>query len=139
VVVLGLGFFAGGCMVWAVATGLTPSLPVAITGIVMTGIGVGLTLPTLMGAAAASLPPSSFATGSGVVNMIRQTGMAIGVAMLVALVGGGGTPAERLQAFRLAWWVMAAITAVGVAPLVLLRKPSTALEPAAAARQGAPP
>ncbi|HEY2873405.1 MAG TPA: MFS transporter [Reyranella sp.] len=124
VVVLGLGFFAGGCLVWALMIGLTPSLPAAIVGIVMTGIGVGLTLPTLMGIAAASLPPSSFATGSGVVNMIRQTGMAIGVAMLVVLVGGGGTPAERLQAFHLAWWVMAAITAVGFAPLMLFRKPA---------------
>ena len=125
VIVLGLGFFAGGCIVWALTTTLTPSLPVSIAGIVMTGIGVGLTLPTLMGTAAASLPPSSFATGSGAVNMIRQTGMAIGVAMLVALVGGGGAPADRLQAFRLAWWGMAAITVVGFAPLVLLRKPPT--------------
>jgi len=58
------------------------------------------------------------------VNMIRQTGMAIGVAMLVALVGGGGAPTERLHAFHLAWWVMAAITAVGFAPLMLFRKPS---------------
>jgi MFS family permease len=122
VIVLGLGFFTGGCIVWALMIGLVPSLLVSIVGIVMTGIGVGLTLPTLMGTAAASLPPSSFATGSGVVNMIRQTGMAIGVAMLVALVGGGGAPSERLQAFHLAWWVMAAITAVGFAPLMLLRK-----------------
>ena len=122
VVVLGLGFFGGGCVVWAVAIGLAPNLIAATVGIVMTGIGVGLTLPTLMGAAAGSLPPSAFATGSGVVNMIRQTGMAIGVALLVALVGGGGTPAERLQAFHLAWWVMAAIAAVGFAPLMLLRK-----------------
>ena len=44
--------------------------------------------------------------------------------MLVVLVGGDGTPAERLQAFHLAWWVMAAITAVGFAPLMLLRKPA---------------
>ncbi|HEY4168312.1 MAG TPA: MFS transporter [Reyranella sp.] len=123
VIVLGLGFFSAGCIMWAVMIGLTPSLPAAIVGIVMTGIGVGLTLPTLMGTAAGSLPPSSFATGSGVVNMIRQTGMAIGVALLVALIGGAGTPAERLQVFHLAWWVMAAITAVGFAPLVLLRKP----------------
>jgi hypothetical protein len=58
-----------------------------------------------------------------VINMIRQTGMAIGVAMLVAIVGGGGAPVERLHAFHLAWWAMAAVTAVGFAPLVLLRKP----------------
>jgi EmrB/QacA subfamily drug resistance transporter len=123
VIVLGLGFFGGGCIVWALAVDLTPNLLAAIAGIVMTGIGVGLTLPTLMGTAAGSLPPSSFATGSGVINMIRQTGMAIGVAMLVAIVGGAGAAAERLHAFHLAWWAMAAVTAVGFAPLLLLRKP----------------
>jgi MFS family permease len=123
VIVLGLGFFGGGCIVWALAVDLTPNLLAAIAGIVMTGIGVGLTLPTLMGTAAGSLPPSSFATGSGVINMIRQTGMAIGVAMLVAIVGGGGAPVERLHAFHFAWWAMAAVTAVGFAPLLLLRKP----------------
>jgi EmrB/QacA subfamily drug resistance transporter len=124
VIVLGLAFFAGGCIEWALAVGLTPDPLVAIAGIMMTGVGVGLTLPTLMGTAAGSLPPSSFATGSGVINMIRQTGMAIGVAMLVALVGGVDAPAERLHAFRLAWWVMAAITAAGYVPLLLLRKPA---------------
>ena len=65
-------------------------------------------MPTLMGAAAASLPQSSFATGSGAVTMIRQTGMAIGVAVLVAVVGTASTPDEKLAAFRSAWWLMAA-------------------------------
>jgi hypothetical protein len=53
--------------------------------------------------------------------MIRQTGMAIGVAGLVALVGGTGTPSERLAAFQAAWWLMAAIAAVGLIPTLLIR------------------
>ena len=52
-----------------------------------TGIGVGLTLPTMMATASSSLPPASFATGSAVVNMIRQIGLALGVAVLVAVLG----------------------------------------------------
>ena len=122
VVVLGLAFFAAGCVWWALGVRLEPSLASALGGIVLTGIGVGLTLPTLMGTAAASLPPSSFATGSGVVNMIRQTGFAIGVAALVALVGAAGTPIERLAAFKTAWWFMVAITAVGVIPTFLIQR-----------------
>jgi MFS family permease len=121
VIVLGLGFFGGGCVWWVLAVKLEPDLVAAIGGIALTGIGVGLTMPTLMGTAAASLPPSSFATGSGVVNMIRQTGMAIGVAVLVALVGAAGTPSERLAAFQAVWWIMAAVAAVGLIPTILIR------------------
>jgi EmrB/QacA subfamily drug resistance transporter len=122
VVVLGLAFFAAGCVWWAVGIGIEPDLVAAVGGIIFTGIGVGLTLPTLMGTAAGSLPPSAFATGSGVVNMIRQTGMAIGVALLVAVVGASVTPAEKLAAFKLAWWAMAAITAAGLLPTPLIQR-----------------
>ena len=121
VVVLGLVFFAAGCLWWALGVELEPNLVSALGGIVLTGIGVGLTVPTLMGTATASLPPSSFATGSGVVNMIRQTGFAIGVAALVASVGGASTPVERLAAFKVAWWFMVAITAVGVIPTLFVK------------------
>jgi EmrB/QacA subfamily drug resistance transporter len=122
VVVVGLVVFAAGCLWLALDVQLEPSLVGALGGIVLTGIGVGLTLPTLMGTATASLPPSSFATGSGVVNMIRQTGFAIGVAALVALVGAASTPLERLAAFKAAWWFMVAITAVGVIPTFLIQR-----------------
>ena len=120
VIVLGLVFFGGGCAWWALAVKLEPNLVAAMGGIALTGIGVGLTMPTVMGTAAASLPPSSFATGSGVVNMIRQTGMAIGVAGLVALVGAAGAASERLAAFQAAWWLMAAVAAVGLIPTLLI-------------------
>jgi EmrB/QacA subfamily drug resistance transporter len=122
VVLLGLAFFAAGCVWWALGVRLEPSLASALGGIVLTGIGVGLTLPTLMGIAAAALPPSSFATGSGVVNMIRQTGFAVGVAALVALVGAAGTPMERLAAFKTAWWFMVAVTALGAIPTFLIQR-----------------
>ena len=122
VILIGLAFFAGGCAWWAVFVGLASSLPVALVGILMTGVGVGLALPTIVSTAAGALPPSAFATGSGIVNMIRQTGLAVGVAVLIAIVGGAAAPADRLAAFRTAWWVMAAITASSALPLLLLRR-----------------
>ena len=87
VVTLGLIVFAAGCAWWAMDVTLTPNLVAALGSVALTGIGVGLTMPTLIGAAAGSLPPSSFATGSAVVNIIRQTGMAVGVAGLIAIIG----------------------------------------------------
>ena len=126
VVASGLACFAAGNIWWAIAASPEPSYVAVVGGIMLTGIGVGLTLPTVMGVASGSLPPSSFATGGGVLNMIRQTGMAIGVAVLVALVGVPGSQAERITAFQHAWWAMAAITAVGLIPTLLLLRPKRA-------------
>ncbi len=123
---LGLVFFAGGCLWWASFVSLQPSYFMVVGGIVMTGIGVGFTLPTVMGAASGALPPSSFATGGGVINMIRQTGMAIGVAVLVAIVGTPGSMTDRLAAFQIAWCAMAAITVGGLIPAVIMLRPKPA-------------
>ena len=105
---------------WATALGLEPNFALAVIGIVPAHIGVGLTFPTLMGVSTSSLPPSSFATGSGVINMIRQAALAIGVALFVALLGSPVSAAARLQAFQQAWWIMAAITALGLIPTFFL-------------------
>ena len=85
--VVGLGsvMFAAGVAWWALAITSQPDYLVGVLGgIILTGVGVGLTLPTMMATASASLPPTSFATGSAVINMVRQTGLALGVAVLVA-------------------------------------------------------
>src|SRR5438132_11830861 len=54
-------------------------------GLILAGAGAGLTQAPLF-AAASSLPANRATTGSGVLNMARQTGSALGVAMLVALL-----------------------------------------------------
>jgi MFS family permease len=128
----GLAFVALSSASWAVGTGLEPDLAGTLASMVLMGIGVGLALPTLMGAGAAALPPSAFATGSGVLNMIRQTGMAIGVAVCVALIGSPQTPTERLQAFQSAWWAIAVVALAGLVPLLLLRQPKRAQAPSPA-------
>ena len=125
VVAGGLAIFAAGVIVWAVLAGPTPDLGFAILCVIPSGIGVGLTLPTLMGVGTAALPASSFATGSAVINMVRQIGFAVGVAIFVAIVGLPASPDETMTAFRLAWWTMAAITALGLIPLLPSRRQIT--------------
>jgi hypothetical protein len=102
-----------------------------VIGMVAAGIGVGLAFPTLMGVGTSSLPPSSFATGSGVINMIRQAGLAIGVAIFVAIIGSPASREANLAAFHRGWWIMAAMTALGLVPAALLirnvvKRPSSA-------------
>ena len=128
-VVIGAGatVFAAGIAWWAVAVQLSPHYLEILPGMLVTGIGVGLTLPSLMSTAAGSLPPPSFATGSGVVNMLRQVGFAVGVAMLVAILGTPHGPAAELTVFRHGWYATAAI-ALGAAlsAIILRRRPAAA-------------
>jgi EmrB/QacA subfamily drug resistance transporter len=106
----GATVFAAGITWWALAVGLQPDyVGDVVGGMVLTGIGVGLTFPTYLSTAAASLPAQAFATGSAVINMLRQIGLAMGVAVLVAILGSSTAPAQRLTAFQHGWTVIAAI------------------------------
>lgn len=58
-----------------------------VPGLVMTGIAVGMVLPSLSGAAVAKLTPARFGVGSAVNQAIRQVGSVLGVAITVVLVG----------------------------------------------------
>jgi MFS family permease len=108
--------FTLGPLLWATMTGGQPNIGVVISGMICTGIGVGLTFPTLMGAGTAALPPSAFATGSGVINMIRQAAMAIGVAFLVAIIGTPHSLQDRIATFHRAWWVVTGLTLFSLIP-----------------------
>ena len=77
VIAAGSTIFAAGVAWWAVAMGLEPNyVSEMLGGMLLTGIGVGLTLPTFMATGTSALPPHSFATGSAVINMLRQIGLA---------------------------------------------------------------
>ncbi|WP_398407118.1 MFS transporter [Streptomyces sp. WSLK1-4] len=78
---------------------------------VLGGVGVGLTLGTLVAAGVSSLPGHRSATGSALVNSVRQISATVGVALLVAVVGAQVGPAQR-QEFRAAWLVAAALALV---------------------------
>jgi EmrB/QacA subfamily drug resistance transporter len=78
--------FAAGGLWWLWQVGATPHYASELLpGLLMSGAGVGLTLASLSSAAVASLPPARFATGSAVLNMCRQVGSVLGVAVLVAI------------------------------------------------------
>ncbi len=121
VALCGLVVFAAGVAVWAAFAGADASLGFAILCVIPSGIGVGLTVPTLMGMGTSALPPSSFATGSGVINMVRQIGFAVGVALFVAIIGATASVEERLAVYQLVWWRMVGLTALGMIPMVWLR------------------
>jgi EmrB/QacA subfamily drug resistance transporter len=133
VIAVGATIYAAGATWWALAAGPTPDyVGEMLGGMLLTGIGVGLTLPTFMATGASSLPPESFATGSAVVNMLRQVGLAIGVAVLIAVLGAPATPAAAQTAFEHGWYVIAGAALLAALAGLLLLRPSPARQSAPA-------
>jgi MFS family permease len=136
VAMLGGLAFAAGSLSWALQMGPEPAYASTfLPGFVIGGIGVGLVIPTLSGAAAAALPPHRFATGSAVFGMSRQLGSALGVALLVAVVGTPA-PADAVDAFRngvflvIGGGLLTALAAAAMGRVNVLGAPSAATAPA---------
>ncbi|ODU01785.1 MAG: MFS transporter [Pseudonocardia sp. SCN 72-86] len=103
---LGSLAFGLGVVVWLLRIGpehayATTMLP----GMLLTGLGVGLILPSLTGVVGAVLPPSRWGAGSSMINTTRQIGMVLGTAVVVAIYDAAGGPAT-VAAFRHGWMFM---------------------------------
>ncbi|MEE1737985.1 MFS transporter [Streptomyces sp. BE147] len=124
---LGCFLFGVGMAWWALRLGTEPGYATGfLPGMLITGIGVGLALTTLVGAAAAALPPTRFATGSAVTTMARQTGSVLGVALMVTLIGAPAAPDAALEVFRDGWWAAAAIAVLAAGAALALPRPAAA-------------
>jgi len=90
-------FLVGGSLLYAIAGLwflLVPGTEAAyathwLPGLVLSGLSVGLVLPSLAGAAVSRLPAQHYAVGSAVNQATRQIGAVIGVAITVLLLGHG--------------------------------------------------
>jgi EmrB/QacA subfamily drug resistance transporter len=133
--------FATGFAVILATVGATPSYVTSfLPGFVLAGAGVGMVLGTLPAAATAALPPSRFATGTAVFGMARQLGSAIGVAVLVALLGNS-TGGDLLTSLRHGWAFSLAAglgTAVLASAFGSIRQPVAVANPEPTHRQAEP-
>ena len=118
-------FVVPGALVWAGAyvwyhqmVGLEPAFWAEwMPGQVLSGIGVGATLPLLGSAALAAIPGGRYATASAVVSSARQVGGVLGIAVLVVILGDP-TPATAVASFR-EGWVLSIVAFVLVALIAL--------------------
>ena len=114
-----------GAIIWALAyvwyavrVDVTPDFWGAwLPGQVLSGIGVGATLPVLGSAALAAIPGGRFATASAVNSSARQVGGTLGIAILVVIIGTptATTVVDGLRhgwIFTAACFVVAAIIAI---------------------------
>ncbi|HEY2043080.1 MAG TPA: DHA2 family efflux MFS transporter permease subunit [Jatrophihabitans sp.] len=88
-----------------------------LPSMILGGIGVGLGLGSLIAAGVTGLPADRSATGSAVVNAGRQIAGAVGVALLVTLLGTQ-VDASSVSGFRSAWWLAFGLS-LGAAALAL--------------------
>lgn len=111
---LGIALFGLGCLWLRFAIGTSPDYAgEMLPGLFITGVGVGLVLPSLASAASSSLPPARFATGSAVFTMTRQLGFVLGVSILVAILGSSSHGGDPLVSFDHAWVFMIVASAAG--------------------------
>ena len=117
------GLIWGGGVVWLIErVGTTPEFVSEwLPGIVLLGIGAGTLFPNLSGVAVASAPGESFATATGLNSVSRQVGAALGVALVVAIIGTP-SPLQAQAAFDDAWTFGAAcLFAAGIGCLLIGR------------------
>ncbi|MDA8435151.1 MAG: DHA2 family efflux MFS transporter permease subunit [Actinomycetales bacterium] len=117
-----------GAIVWALAyvwyatkVPVTPDFLASwLPGQVLSGIGVGATLPILGSAALAAVPGGRFATASAVNSSARQIGAVLGIAILVIIVGNpAGTSAAVLVDSLRHGWVFSSVAFVLTAVVAL--------------------
>jgi EmrB/QacA subfamily drug resistance transporter len=105
VLLAGFAVFASGLAWYALRIGVQREyLTVWLPGTLVVGLGIGLTFPVLSATAVSSLHHERFAVGSAVNQTARQVGGALGVALLVVILGTPSSPAQALGAFHHLWW-----------------------------------
>ena len=122
VLVFGSLVWAAGLFWFVTQVGLEPAFVSEwLPGMLILGVGAGATFPNLSGAAVASAPGESFGTATGLNSVARQVGAALGVALVVAIIGMP-SPLEAAQAFDDAWTFCAiALIATGIGSLLVGR------------------
>ena len=98
-----------------------------LPGMLVLGVGAGLTFPLLSSAAVASAPGERFATATSLSSVSRQVGAVLGVSLLIVVVG---TPApdEVAAAFDRGWTFSAACMLVVAAGALWLGRIAPAAE-----------
>lgn len=128
--IVGPLLFAAASGFWLIAAHDDPNYWTGwFPGLIVAGSGVGMTQAPLF-AAANTLAPERAGTGSAILNMSRQVGSAIGVAVVVTLLASapGLVGYQHVLVFMIVALVLASATSI----LGARRKSATVASPAAA-------
>ena len=118
-------FLVGGSLLYAISSlwfllvpGNEPNYVLHwLPGLVMSGVAVGLVLPSLSAAAVSRLPVAHYAVGSAVNQATRQIGSVLGVAFTVALLGHATLQRADFDALYLLHAALALVTGLLCLPV----------------------
>lgn len=116
--VVGSLVYAGSALWFLLVPGDTPAyLTDWLPGMLLSGIGVGMVLPSLSGAAVSHLPSSHYSVGGAINQAIRQIGSVMGVALTVLLLGSAGLQRADFNTVYLCHMSLALLTAALCLPV----------------------
>jgi EmrB/QacA subfamily drug resistance transporter len=112
VLLAGTSIFTLGLLSFALRVGLHPEyLTRWLPATILLGLGIGLTFPVLAATAVSSLQADRYAVGSAVNQTARQIGGAIGIAILVVILGAPHSVLDALNNFHRLWFFSASMAA----------------------------
>lgn len=94
---------------------------------ILFGFGSGMAWPVFTSGALLDVPQEKYGQANGMNLTMRQFGGALGVAMIVAVIGNSGS--ATVDDFRTAWAVLAAVLALCALILALIYPSATKAEP----------
>ncbi|WP_406277616.1 MFS transporter [Embleya sp. NBC_00896] len=93
---LGMGaVFIGAGSLSMTLVGAGSDATALLPGLILAGVGVGLAMPQMAGAALASVPPARAGMAGGALNTFRQLGFALGIAVVGVLFRDGAAHSLR--------------------------------------------
>lgn len=92
---------------------------------VLTGMGVGMAMPSFTAVALSAVEPARLSTAIGIASTFQQIGNALGAAAFLSLVGTP-QPAHAVSTFHHGWIFIAAIQTIAAAVMLNSRKQATA-------------
>ncbi|MET4429321.1 DHA2 family efflux MFS transporter permease subunit [Mycolicibacterium sp. 624] len=118
VATLGALSFMAGALWWLWRLGPSQNyLGGLLPGQLLTGLGVGLILPTLSSVVGSALPGPRWGSGSSLINAARQVGSVLGIALIVTVVGTHIASAPTAFASIRSGWAL--LAAAGAASAVV--------------------
>lgn len=128
--VVGCLIYAASALWFLLVPGTEPAyLTQWLPGMLFSGIGVGMVLPSLSGAAVSQLPLEHYAVGGAVNLAIRQIGSVMGVALTVLLLGSASLQRTDFNVVYLCHMALALMTAVLCLPVNTLSKAIIKFQP----------
>jgi hypothetical protein len=128
---VGMTFTAVGAVLLSMASEFAQYVPDVLPGLVILGVGVGMTFVPVSVSAMAGIPPQHAGMASGFLMTGHEVGAALGVAVLSAVAPGAGsltTPAG-VAAGLVRAFLAAAVIAALVAAIAYFRMPATRTAP----------